>query len=397
MACNCAYRKRLKEKAKARFNPKRTVYLDYNATTPVDPAVLGAFDRVCRSRWGNPSSMHSAGMESLDFLETQKKSILDYYKPQSGELYFCSSGSEALHGALAGLLAGGKRPVFSTKLEHASVKIPLRQLSRRGYPVFFLPVDPDGIIDTAAFEARLKKHPRGVLIYSPVNHETGGIQPVETLYKLAASYDTLVVLDGVQSALRLAPALWAPFCDLFAFSGHKLYAPKGTGALFVRENIKLKRHRFGGLQMDGIFPGTENTPGIASLTRAVELAAREFGNEQQRLSRLSEEALALLTQTGVDYMLESPPRRIPGVLCLSLPWAGNMEDLLFNLNENHICISRFSACTPRVRGPSAVLTAMGREKKRAERSLRISFGRFSKREDFYLLAKVLKECAHRGI
>lgn len=415
MACNCGYRKRIRD-AKISFDPKRSVYLDYNATTPVDPAVLGEFDKVCRRLWGNPSSLHSAGIEIEENLERYTKTILNYLGLDSGRLYFCGSGTEAIHAGISGIARifsdRNSRHIISKNTEHSAVKKPLRMLRilsaggqlPAGNPVSILSVDSNGRLNPGRFEDRCKRTGPSLLVYSPVNHETGALQPVKELFTAAEQHGCLVFLDAVQACPRLAPEEWAPYCHGFAVSGHKIYAPKGTAALYIKKEIKLTPFRFGGSQQSGIFPGTENTPGIAALSRAFELLSADFAGEQARLRQLTKEGLDILRSAGIEFIVESSgwnaggsrsadqaDTGVPGVLCLSFPWIGNMEEAMFELDRRQICVSRFSACTSRIAGPSPVLLAMGRPKRRCETSLRISIGRFSKRDDFFRLAEVLRD------
>lgn len=413
MACNCGYRKRIRE-AKTGFDTKRTVYLDYNATTPVDPRVLGEFEKICRRLWANPSSLHSGGASIAEEIEGYTDSINAYFSGQSspqrpGRFYFCSSGSEAIHAGITGLSRvlskHHYRHIITTEIEHGAVGKPCRIFGAHpalnklhgSKPVSVLPVDENGIVDLEKLRGTLASCGPALLVYSPVNHETGGIQPVDTIYSLAKQYDCLVFLDAVQACPRLAPSEWAGDCDAFAVSGHKLYAPKGIAGIYIREGIPVKPFRFGGEQQDGIFPGTENTPGIAALSRAFGLLAENFSEEQRRLSTLTGDGTEILHGAGIEFIIESPggggagiSRSVPGVLCLSFPWITDMEEVMFGLDSERICVSRFSACTSRITGPSPVLRAMGRPRRRSETSIRISLGRYSKRDDFFRLSKVLR-------
>ena len=402
MACNCGYRKRIQD-AKTSFDVKRTVYLDYNATTPVDPAVLGEFERVCRRVWANPSSLHSGGIEISETIDACTKTILDYCRLKSGKIYYCSSGSEAIHAGMFGLAQvlsrEHSRKIISSNIEHSAVKLPLRIIKahpalekiQQKKPALFLKVDKNGRIDVSRLESVLAANGPALLVYSPVHHETGGIQPVREIYEAAGRYNCLVVLDAVQAFPRLSPEFWARYCDAFALSGHKLYAPKGIAALYIREGLRLHPYRFGGSQQDGIFPGTENTPGIAALARAVELLRQNFSEEQKRLQALIRDGFSILQRAGVEFVPESPDGHVPGSVCISFPWIRNMEDVMFTLDNNRICASRFSACTSRISGPSPVLQAMGRPANNCETSMRISLGRYSRREDFFKLAETLKK------
>ena len=365
--------------------------MDYNATTPVDPAVMGAFDRMCRRDWANPSSLHTAGIKAWEEIEQCRGNIGDYFQCDPAGIRFCSSGSEALHAGLFGVLA--RRPVrtlITTKTEHAAIKHPARIFRLSGGRVVQLDVDSGGVLDRDQLVRELRENGRALLVISPVNHETGARQPVKEIAALARSAGCLVFFDAVQAAARMTRNEWAPHCDMWAVSGHKLCAPKGTALLWLRKGIRLLLFRRGGYQEAGLFPGTVNAPGIGALSAAVDLLRSDHAAELRRLKTLAEEGLAILGKAGFSIELESPPNAAPGVLCFSLPRVDNIEELLFHLARNHICVSRFSACSSRVSGPSQILRAMGRSRRRASTSIRLSLGRWSKRDDFFRLAASIK-------
>jgi cysteine desulfurase len=390
MSCNCPFRRTLIS-SDITFEPKRTVYLDYNATTPVDFRVLSAFEDACRLYWGNPSSLHSAGTTAWEKLGSFKKTIGDRFLCDPSGIKFCSSGSEAIHAALWGILSRNKNiSLITTKIEHTAILHPARHIAASGRQVFFCPVDENGQIIPDELNSLLLKNPGALVTLSPVNHETGSWQPVQEIYKAVKLYDGLLFLDAVQAAARLKPDTWAPFCDIFCCSAHKLYAPKGTALLWTKQGLRLRPCRFGGHQEDSIFPGTENIPGIAAFAHAVELLVNNFEEEQRHLAIMKKEGTKILLDNLPEIIIESPETSVPCVLCVSLPWIEDMESLLFNLHESGICISRFSACSDRVTGPSKVLLSMHRPAQRAARSLRIALGRWSKRDDFFRLVKVLK-------
>ncbi|OQB67456.1 MAG: Cysteine desulfurase [Spirochaetes bacterium ADurb.Bin133] len=391
MSCACGFRLKLK-RSNAFFVPETTIYMDYNATTPVDKRTLGAFDKICRREWGNPSSLHSSGIQIGAEIDKCRKNILDYFNLKSGNVYFCSNGSESIHAAIWGILSKGKTGIpVSTLIEHPAVKKPLRYYRFLKNKTDFLRVDKNGAIILDELDRTLKTNGNSFLIYSPVNHETGAIQPVEEIYKIAKKYDTLILLDSVQAAPRLPVDKWSKFCDMFSVSGHKIYSPKGIAALYAKENVKLKPFRLGGCQEDGIFPGTENAPGIAAFNEAINLLRSEFVEESKFLKILIEEGAKIFDNSKFDFVIESPENRAPGVLCVSFPWIKDMEKFMYELNESNICLSRFSACAGRVTGASPVLPYMGVPSSRSATSIRISCGRWSKREDFYNLAKFIEK------
>jgi len=400
MPCRCELRRKIK-KAAVPWLPERTVYLDYNATTPVDPRVIGAFERACRKNWGNPSSLHSAGTAGWGELENLYKSASDFFGTEAEGFHLCSSGTEALTSAIYGTAGRHESlTIITSTIEHQAVKHPLFHLARRtpASPPGFsgrlvrIPVDGSGKISLGGLEQELRTCGKAAIVYSPVNHETGSVQPAAEIWAAARKYGADVIMDAVQAAARLEPEKWAPFCDMYCISGHKLYAPKGTALLWCRPGIRLRPLRFGGAQEGGLFPGTENTAGAASLSEALKLLAREQKEELQMLTALEKDGILILEKAGIRFKTESPEDSVPGVLCLSLTPKLSMQELIFSLNRMNICLSRFSACSERINGSSGILDAMGRPAFRSENSIRLSMGRWSRRDDFFKLAAALKKC-----
>lgn len=402
MACGCGYRKRLREDREVR-RVQKTHYLDNCATTMPDPRTLGAFERACRSDWANPSSPHAAGLAASERLEGYREAIGKAFACGSAGIAFCASGSEALHAGLWGLALRYPALRFvTTPLEHAAVRSPLWMLRALGREVRDCPVDGNGRIVREELASLLaagggleraapEKLQAAVLVYSPVNHETGNVQDVAAIRKAAAEAGALVFLDAVQTAPRLPASSWAPFCDLFAVSAHKLHAPKGSALLWAAPSLRLHAFRFGGSQEGGRFPGTENVPGIAAFAEAARLLPGALAEERLRLAALEKDFYDLCGKRGIPLERESAADHAPGVFCVSFPWISDMEEFMTSLARRGICASRFSACSDRVDGASAALRAMGRSEVRSRTSLRIGLGRFSAREDLAALAGALED------
>lgn len=399
MACRCELRRKIKNAA-VPWLPERTVYLDYNATTPVDPGVIGAFERACRRSWGNPSSLHSAGTAGWNELETLYSSASAFFGTEAAGFYLCSSGTEALSAAIYGIAGREKDITFITSaVEHQAVRHPLFHLERKSPAapqdfagrVLNLPVDSAGKISLEMLKSALNSAGRAAVVLSPVNHETGALQPIREIAAAARRAGALIILDAVQAAARISPDKWAPYCDIFCMSGHKLYAPKGTALLWCRPGIRLRPQRFGGAQEGGLFPGTENIPGAAALSEALKLMKVKQDDEIRMLTALKHDGLNILDKSGINYRLESPKDAAAGIICISLKPPSGMQELIFSLNRMNICLSRFSACSEKIDGSSRILDAMGRPSSRSNNSIRISLGRFSRRDDFFKLAAALKK------
>ena len=425
MACNCERKERLLQKIADINIEKKIIYMDYNATTPVLTESIGAFDRSCRKNWANPSNCHTAGVKAWEELEKNRETIAKYFNIKKESIFFCSSGSEAIFAGIHGLNSS-KTFFISTVIEHSSVLKNISVLPGEQYHL--LKVSGNGVIDIKELANVLEKN-KGkniVVVYSPVNHETGAIEPIKEIYQKAKEHNALILLDAVQAAARLPVDEWQPFCDIFAISSHKLYAPKGCGILALRKELcpdvtlgsasngtastppndgiktmpgssvrktwgELKLFRHGGNQESGLFPGTENTPAISAFAKAVEYLSANLKSEIARLKTLTDEGLRILQSLPYKIILESPEKRAAGILCLSLPEVKEIEPFMDFLYLKGICISRFSACSDNEKAPSEILTAMGCPAERAEKSIRISTGIHSKREDYYALANAIKE------
>ncbi|MFP4364501.1 MAG: cysteine desulfurase family protein [Spirochaetia bacterium] len=363
-----------------RPEPKRSIYLDYNATTPVDIRVIGKMEHCMRNNWGNPSSLHIHGAQA-DKITTEAEQVLhSYFQDRGNLLHFCSSGSEAVYAGIYGLWTQGNCHLISTNIEHASIQNSIRLLRALGSKaITVLSVDRNGQVDLAELTESAGKRGTPVFVYSPVNHETGALQQIEEIYSIIKAAEGIVFIDGVQAAARLEPSAWVPYCDMFTISGHKIYGPKGIGALSVKKDIDLIPFRSS--EQENLFPGTVNLQGIAGITKAVEILSEELKDDLKEQKVLIDELIRLLTKQKVPYFLESPEMRAPGIACLSFPDITNIEDFMFHLSRDQISVSRFSACTKSIEGASGILLNMHREKNRAETSIRVSLGRQSKRED----------------
>lgn len=387
MLCRCKYLKRLNDR-KNSGTPAKLVYLDNCATTPVDPHVIGAMEAACRRNWGNPSSIHLAGLEAAKLLDNCRIEVGNFISCPPEKIYFCGSATDALFAAIKGFNPK-KFHFITTVIEHSAITSPLRRLKSKGKNVDFLKVDSNGQICVSELE-KLLKNKATVFFYSPVNHETGSIQPISEIYQLKKNYDLTIVMDAAQAVARLPTEMWQPYYDITALGAHKFYAPKGTGILAVKnKNIKLNRFRHDSKQENGYFPGTQNMPGIAACAEAIKLLSDD---EISRLRILHNEGLKILLNDVPGIEVNTPVGSQTGILNISLMGKNVdlMEELIMTMAEEQICVSRFSACNGRIKIPSKILTEMGFSYERAMTSLRISCGRFNNRDDFFRLARFLK-------
>ncbi|MGL1894661.1 MAG: aminotransferase class V-fold PLP-dependent enzyme [Spirochaetaceae bacterium] len=377
MSCGCNLRKRI---TKNRILlDKRDVYLDYNATTKPCSEVLAKVDQFNRNFWGNPSAQNSRGVNLFNLLEKEIISTKKVLGCDNFNIYFdCSSSS--LIKRIEDILRN--REIISTTIEHKS----LLESSK-----VKIGVDDSGQIDLKSLGQLLKyKKNNPVLIYSPVNHETGIIQPFIKVYELANKYKVKVIFDAVQTISRINFKSWLPYCDGFYYSGHKIYGLQGAAALLLKDdNIDFKLEDTP--LPFSLFTGTFNTPSVIALLEATNLLINDFNNGINELKILHTEALFIISKLEYQYYIESSEYGVPGIINISFPELEKIEDLLFHLNKENIQLSRLSACTGDINRESYVLEEMGRDIKRCKTSLRISFGKYSKRDDFFKLTSSIKK------
>ena len=352
-------------------------YFDHNATTPVDPEVLQAMLPFLGQEFGNASSIHSAGQRARAAVEAARASVAALLGAKPSEIVFTSGGTEADNLAVLGTLAaadGAKRHLITSRIEHPAVLGACHALGRRGVEISYLPVGRDGIVDPA--DVRKALRPETALIsVMHANNELGTVQPVEEIGRIAAEADVIFHSDAVQSAGKLPLDVNQLGVDLLSISAHKLYGPKGVGALYVRTGTALEAQFHGGHDERDPRPGTENVAGIAGLGKAAELARRDLTEDAGRLrglrDRLERELLAAVPEARLNGDAQ---RRVPNTANISFLGAGG-EALVIALDLKGIACSTGAACSSGAIEPSHVLTAIGLSPLEARASLRISLGR----------------------
>ena len=375
--------------------PKRLVYLDNAATTPVRPEVLEAMlPSLGRDAFGNPSSAHRFGRAARAGIEEAKRTIATALDADPGQVIFTSGGTEADNLALIGCaLAARERGgapfrVAVSAIEHKAVLGAAHAVTRLGGEEIILPVDGAGAVAPDALDAALA---RGVAVVSVmwVNNEVGVVQPVARVAARCRAAGIPLHVDAVQALGKLPVSLAEVDCTLLTISGHKIGAPKGIGALIVRDRHAVEAIIHGGGQQFGIRPGTENVPGIIGLGKAVELATREQADFAARAAALRDELerrVLAVVPDAVVHAAHAP--RAPHVSNVSLPGTDS-EALLMHLDLAGIACSSGSACSTGAVEPSHVLTAMGVPRELGVAALRFSFGRENTAEDVDTLIAAL--------
>jgi cysteine desulfurase len=376
------------------------VYLDYNATTPVDPAVVEAMLPYLSVHFGNPSSGHPYAGAPRAALAAARDEVRALVGAPSGQIVFTGSGSEANNLAIRGtvLTAGADPPhVITQATEHPAVLATCAALHRlHGVEVTRLPVDTHGLVDPAELDAAFT--PRTVLVsIMAANNETGVLQPVDELARVTHAHGALLHTDAAQAVGKVPVDVSELGADLLTIVGHKMYAPKGIAALYLRPGLALEPVVYGGGQEGGLRAGTENVALAVALGAAAVLAARELaGGGQQRLRALRDRLHARLTDTLPDRVLLNghPDRRLPNTLNVSIPGLSG-DDLL--AATPGVAASTGSACHSGDRRPSPVLTAMGHPDARSLAAVRLSLGRWTTAGDIERAGDLLTASArHPG-
>jgi len=353
------------------------IYLDHAATTPVRKEVFEAMEPFYGPRFGNPSSTHRWGREARAALDEARERIARCLGALPDEVLFTSGGTEgdnlAILGAFRALREKGKRAAVTTPIEHKAVLGAVHHVVQEGGVERIVAVHHDGLVDRGSYDAALKDDVAVVSVMW-VNNEIGTVQPIAELAQAAKAKGALFHTDGVQAFGKVkVDARETPF-DYFAFSGHKIGAPKGIGALYVRRGSPLEPLVFGGSQNRGQRPGTENVAAAVGFARAAELALAEMEAEMKRLGELRDRLQALLLERIPDAVVHAKGApRAPHILNVSVPGTDS-ESLLMALDLAGVACSSGSACTSGSVDPSHVLVAIGAPREIAVAAVRMSLG-----------------------
>ena len=353
------------------------VYFDHNATTPVAPLVADRLDRAVREVWGNASSVHHFGQQAKAAVDEARGQVAALLGADASEIVFTAGGTEsdnfAIRGAAEALEASGRKHLIATAIEHEAVLKTVSALARRGWRVTLLPVDASGIVSPAALQEAISDD-TAVVSVMHANNEIGTIQPIAELAQIAKAHGALVHTDAVQSAGKIAIDVKRLGVDMLSISAHKLYGPKGVGALWLRRGVRLLPFITGGRQERNRRAGTENVPGIVGLGAAAELALAKMPDESARVRRLRDrlESSVVARVPGAERNGAAEPR-VPNTTNISFDRVES-ESLLIGLDLAGIAVSSGSACSSGTLEPSHVLKAMGLPHARTLSSIRFSLG-----------------------
>jgi len=364
-------------------------YLDNNATTRTDPAVVDAMLPYLRDLYGNPSSMHSFGDQVKGAIHEARSHLAQLLGAQPADIIFTSCGSEGNNSAIHAALAAQpqKRHIVTTAVEHPAILNVCKHLEKKGYDVTYLSVDRQGQLDLLEVEAAVTGSTALVTtLYA--NNETGVIFPVETVGAIAKAAGASFHVDAVQAVGKMPIDLEHSPIDLLTLSGHKLHAPKGIGALYVRRGFRFRPYLIGGHQERGRRAGTHNVPGIVALGKAAELAQHHLAHtalERQLRDQLEQQLLSLIPDCEVNG---GGAPRLPNTTNIGFKYIEG-EAILYMLNREGICASSGSACSSGSLDPSHVLTAMGLPYTILHGSIRFSLSRFTTAADIQHVLNVM--------
>jgi cysteine desulfurase len=368
------------------------VYLDNNATTPLDPAVLEKMTAFLRDHFGNPSSLYPIGRQAKELVNDAREHVARALGANKSEIYFTGSGTESDNQAILGILeaAPDKKEFVTSAIEHPAVQETAVYLEKKGHQVRYIPVDRTGLIDLDFLRDALTPQ-TGLVSVMFANNEIGTIQPIEEVVRICRDKGVPVHSDAVQAFGKVDVDVERLGVDLLTVSAHKIYGPKGIGALYVRKGTPLLPLLHGGHQERGLRAGTENTGGIVGFGEAARILPEKFEADQARLKRLAGRLRQGIEGTIPKVRLNGhPERRVASTLNYSFLGL-EAEAVLLSLATKEIYVSTGSACSSESEEVSHVLLAIGLRPEIARSTVRLSLGRFNTDEDIDIVLRELPE------
>lgn len=375
----------------------RQVYLDYSATTPVKKEVLDTMLPYFTEIYGNPSSLYSVSAPSKEAITVARGQVASLINAEPKEIFFTSGGTEADNWAIMGIADALKKKgnhIITTKIEHHAVLHTCEYLEKRGYDITYLDVDAEGRVNPADLENAITD--KTILISVMfVNNEVGTVEPIKELATIAKEHKILFHTDAVQALGNVDIDVKELGVDLMSMSGHKIYGPKGVGALYIRKGVRLSNHMHGGAQESKKRAGTENLAGIVGFGKAAELAKDHLAEHIQHCSQLRnyliEQVQANLENVYVNGSME---HRHPGNANLTFEYIEG-EAMLLYLDMHGISVSTGSACSSASLTPSHVLTALGVPVERIHGTLRMTVGDMTTKEDIDYVVETLVKVVNK--
>ncbi|MGB9612586.1 MAG: cysteine desulfurase NifS [Candidatus Margulisiibacteriota bacterium] len=377
----------------------KRIYLDYAATTPTHPKVIEAMLPYFADKFGNPSSLHAFGQEAKAAIEKAREKVAKFIGAKPEEIVFTSGGTEADNFALEGIAFANEHRgnhIIISAIEHHAVTECCEFLKNRGFQITYLPVDKYGLVDPEVLYKSITDKTILVSIMH-ANNEVGTIEPIAQLSEVIREKSSTIGQkiyfhsDAVQTVGHLPVEIDKLGVDLLSMSAHKLYGPKGVGALYIRRGTRIVRFLHGGDQENRRRSSTENVPAIVGFGQAVEIASKEMAEENQKLSRLRDKLIEGILENISDCQINGHlTQRLPNNVNVSIKYVEG-ESMLLNLDLQGIAVSTGSACSSGSLEPSHVLLALGLSHELAHSSLRFTLGKYTTEEDIDTVLKVLTE------
>lgn len=368
-------------------------YFDHAATTPVREEVIKEIIPYLGVEYGNPSSIYTLGRRNRKVIDESREKVAKAINGKSSEIYFTSCGSESDNLALKGIMSANKekgKHIITTKIEHPAILNTCKWLEKNGYDVTYLNVDNNGKINLSELKDSIRLDTVLISIMF-ANNEIGTIQPIKEIGQIAKSNGIIFHTDAVQAIGNVKIDVQDLNIDALSMSGHKIYAPKGIGALYIRNGIKFEKIQHGGHQESNKRAGTENVAGIVGLGKAIELIYNDFESYNAKLINLRDYYISEIEKNFENIHLNGDRiDRLPGNVNISFKGI-DAGELLLKLDSYGICASAGSACTSGSLEPSHVLLAIGLKEDYAQGALRVSFGKDNNKEDVKYLIDCIKQ------
>ena len=366
-------------------------YFDNSATTRIKEEVLTEMFPFLSREYGNPSSLYSIGRKSKRAIEEARKRVASLINCNSEEIYFTSCGSESDNTALKGIAYANQnkgKHIITSKIEHPAILHSCQNLEKKGFEVTYLDVDKDGFVNLQTLENSIRQDTILISVMF-ANNEIGTIEPIQEIAKIAHKNGIIFHTDAVQACGNIPIDVQKMDIDMLSLSGHKIYAPKGIGALYVKKGIKFERFMDGGHQEKNKRSGTENVAEIVALGKACQIAEKNMDAYQNKLQTIRNYCLEKMKKSFSNIHINGTmEKRLPGNINISFE-GQDATELLYKLDEMGICASGGSACSSGDNSPSHVLTAIGLPSELAKGAIRFTFGDFNTKDDVdYLIAAI---------
>ncbi len=375
----------------------KRIYMDHAATTPLAPEVLEAMVPYFSERYGNPSSLHSFGREARAAVDDARSDVAALLNAEPSEIYFTSGGTESDNLAIKGIARKNTkkgRHIITSSIEHPAVLEVCKALTREGFEVTYLPVTREGVVEVGTVEEAVREDTILISVMH-ANNEIGTIQPLEEIGRLAGEKEIYFHTDGVQTAGKIPVDVKSLGLDAFSLSGHKLYGPKGAGALYIRKGVRIESIQQGGGHERGMRSGTENVPDIVGLGRAARIAKENMAEESERMRSLRDRMRDwVLKEIEASWLNGHPDKRLPSNLNFGFRYIEG-ESLLLYLDAKGVAASTGSACSSKKLAASHVLSAIGLSPVESHGSLRITLGMSNTEEEVDYTCRAISDSVER--